>query len=127
MKDTFKENFTVNGVTFNMVKVEGGSFIMGAPDKRHGDLVNFFCGLYDMVGNVWEWCNDFFYRYPLKKEYIPGGFDNPKGPASSKENLKVLRGGCWYNDALHCRTVMRVGIWLNDHCDGFGLRLALQD
>lgn len=84
-------------------------------------------GLYDMVGNVWEWCSDYFSRYPNKEEYIAGGLVNPKGPVSSRENLKVLRGGCWYNDALHCRTTVRVGIWLNDHCDGFGLRLALQD
>jgi formylglycine-generating enzyme required for sulfatase activity len=55
-------------------------------------------GLYDMSGNVWEWCQD-WYGYEL-----PGGGD-PKGPASG--TLRVLRGGSWGFIADCCRVAKR--------------------
>jgi formylglycine-generating enzyme required for sulfatase activity len=45
-------------------------------------------GLYDMHGNVWEWCQD-RYAFP----YLPGPDENPKGP--SEGNERVVRGGSW--------------------------------
>jgi formylglycine-generating enzyme required for sulfatase activity len=54
-------------------------------------------GLYDMVGNVWEWCSDW---YGSK-----GSFVDPLGPETG--SFRVLRGGSWSDDAGRCRSADR--------------------
>ena len=56
-------------------------------------------GLYDMHGNVWEWCSDWFGKYPN------GSVTDPIGPASGSS--RVLRGGGWNRNASHCRSARR--------------------
>jgi formylglycine-generating enzyme required for sulfatase activity len=58
-------------------------------------------GLYDMYGNVAEWCND---RY-AKDYYAKSPADDPHGPAEGKEF--VLRGGAWSSSAESCRSAFR--------------------
>jgi formylglycine-generating enzyme required for sulfatase activity len=53
-------------------------------------------GLYDMDGNVWEWCRD------LKGDYPNLSVIDPVGPDNG--TIRVLRGGSWYNDADYCRS-----------------------
>jgi formylglycine-generating enzyme len=58
-------------------------------------------GLYDMIGNVWEWVWDWMGPY----DTAPA--TDPKGASSSPNNYKVLRGGSWHNSPSMCRAAMR--------------------
>ncbi|MDD4868913.1 MAG: formylglycine-generating enzyme family protein [Kiritimatiellae bacterium] len=62
-------------------------------------------GLYDMHGNVMEWCNDVY----EKNYYAQAPSKNPHGPVESQTSKFVLRGGCWNNRAQNCRSASRVG------------------
>ena len=71
-------------------------------------------GIFDMSGNVWEWCQDYFQK------------DIHKIPANGKPYLentgeRVLRGGCHHNWAIHCTVSKRYAIApdAKDGCIGF--------
>ena len=75
-------------------------------------------GLYDMHGNVWEWCSD-IWQDPIRR----GPQIDPQGPESGTH--RVMRGGSWSSYALHLRSTDRSGIPPDDNTYSFviGLRL----
>lgn len=77
-------------------------------------------GLYDMSGNVWQWCNDWF----DEKYYSTGPSNNPKGPASGNGN-RSLRGGSWWGPVKDCRVSNRDMYPPDSKDDDVGFRLAM--
>ena len=59
-------------------------------------------GIYDMSGNVWEWCKDWY-----ADSYVNYDTNNPVGPSSGSK--RVVRGGSWYRAPSNCRVTERVG------------------
>lgn len=75
-------------------------------------------GLYDMHGNVWEWCNDRYSAeyYICSPKYFPSG--------SSAGELRVLRGGSWMSNAVDCRSTFRAFSAPEQKYYRYGFRIA---
>ena len=89
-----------------------GTSTCAVKTRKENDL-----GIYDMSGNVYEWCQDWYGDYPN------GAVSNPTGPSSGSS--RVLRGGSWRGNAFYCRVSDRNYDCPDFRLNFYGYRLAL--
>jgi len=113
-------------ITPDLVNYDGNNPYGNAPKglyrKETTDVGSFppnSFGLYDMHGNVWEWCSDKWH----------GNYSGAPTDGSSWEtgmdDDRVQRGGSWYNYVVHCRSASRYGLSVGLRYRALGFRVAL--
>jgi sulfatase modifying factor 1 len=88
----------------NSKTTESSNFYEGHGTHPIGEKLPNELGIYDMTGNVYEWCSDRYNR----DYYGYSPKDNPQGPEHG--NSRVLRGGSWGDQSKACRTRYRVSV-----------------
>jgi formylglycine-generating enzyme required for sulfatase activity len=113
-------------ITTDLVNYNGNYTYAGAPKGQYrqettpvGQFPPNAFGLYDMHGNVWEWCADYWH------DNYNGAPTNGSAWLSENENdYRLLRGGSWYFNARNCRSAYRNRDNAGNAYNNVGLRLA---
>ena len=92
---------------------DGGTFPVGSFPQGAS-----WCGALDMVGNVWEWCADWYQA----DYYKSAPSRNASGPSSGR--YRVFRGGSWFDDGFGCRGAVRVSGVPVFSLGGLGFRVS---
>lgn len=94
--------------------------------RRKTSSVDFFeiandFGLYDMHGNVWEWCSDYYHE-----SYYLAQSDGRSWRETGKENERVIRGGSWNEPAWYCRAAYRRKCHARRRMSSIGFRIVAE-
>ncbi|QLE49370.1 peptidase C14 [Nostoc sp. C057] len=113
-------------ITTELVNYDGNNPYGSAPNGEYRrqtiDVGNFppnSFGLYDMPGNVWEWCLDIY-----NTDYQDAPKDGTAWLTGKHNDIKPLRGGSWFTDAWHCRSADRSWGARADRDDVVGFRVV---
>ena len=94
--------FEKKGISNKIGRTTPVGYYDGNQEPKGPDRSNGY-GLYDMAGNVYEWCFDLFNG----EYYKQGPFDNPRGPDFNSHPRRSVRGGSWHNSASNIRCAFR--------------------
>jgi formylglycine-generating enzyme required for sulfatase activity len=110
-----------SGYTYDLGPYSGYNTNFTSGGSPYTSPVGYFApngyGLYDMAGNVWQWCWDWY------GNYSSGSQTDSRGPTS--DSVRVIRGGLWYLDAINCRTARHYYGYPTDRYGYLGFRSVL--